>query len=194
MEKSKLRKIYLEKRNALSKDEVAFLSQKIFRNFVATFLPEEHQNIHIFLSIEKFKEIDTRFFINYFFKKNINVFVPRMNGEKLETVQITPETGFEKNKWGIPEPTGFSSQNIFFDFVITPLLYCDHFGNRIGYGKGFYDRFFSEINPEAIKIGVNFFPPEENIDDVFSSDIPLDYLVTPVEVLSLGSGASKFSK
>lgn len=194
MKKQELRKIYSEKRIALSQDEVVFLSQKIFQNFIATFLPEKNQNIHIFLTIEKFKEVDTQLFIDYFFKKNVKVFVPRINGETQETIQITPETGFRKNKWGIPEPKGSSSQNIYFDFVITPLLYCDNFGNRIGYGKGFYDRFFSEINPDAQKIGLNFFPPEENIDDVFPSDIPLDYLVTPLEVLSFGNGASKFSK
>lgn len=184
MTKSELRKKYIEKRNALSSDEVISFSQKIFQNFVAAFLPKADQNIHIFLSIEKFKEIDTQFFIDYFLKKNINVFVPRMNDEKLETVQITPETKFEKNKWGIPEPTNPASSNHYFDFVITPLLYCDSQGNRVGYGKGFYDRFFSEINLDTLKIGISFFPPEEKIDDVSEFDISLDYLVTPVEVLS----------
>ncbi|MGC4128070.1 MAG: 5-formyltetrahydrofolate cyclo-ligase [Bergeyella sp.] len=186
MKKSELRKKYLEKRNTLSSDEIAVLSQKIFQNFVATFLPESGQNIHIFLSIEKFKEIDTQIFVNYFFKKNINVFVPRMSGGKLESVQITPETVYKENKWGIFEPEDSASDNIFFDFVITPLLYCDSEGNRVGYGKGFYDRFFAEINAKALKIGINFFPPGKKIDDISESDIPLDYLVTPDAVLSFG--------
>lgn len=184
MQKSELRKIYLEKRKSLSKEEILFLSQKIFQNFVSTFLPKEGQNVHLFLSIEKFNEVDTSFFINYFFKKNINVFVPRMNGEILETIKITPETNFIENKWNILEPIGSASENISFDFVIVPLLYCDNFGNRVGYGKGFYDRFFAEIIPNALKIGVNFFSPEEEINDISEFDIPLDYLVTAEEVLS----------
>ena len=81
-----------------------------------------------------------------------------------------------------------------YDFVITPLLYADQFGNRVGYGKGFYDRFFSEINRNAVKIGVSFFPPNEEIDDVSDFDVPLNYLVTPTEVLSFGSFESKFTK
>ena len=117
-----------------------------------------------------------------------------MVGEKLEIVQIFPETKFQKNKWQIPEPEGPALENITFDFVIVPLLYCDKKGNRIGYGKGFYDRFFSELHSETQKIGVNFFSPIEEIDDVFENDIPLDYLVTPMEVLSFGIDESKVSK
>jgi 5-formyltetrahydrofolate cyclo-ligase len=55
---------------------------------------------------------------------------------------------------------------------------------RVGYGKGFYDQFFENIPAKTKKIGVNYFNPEENIDDVRDNDIPLDYLVTPTAVLS----------
>ena len=184
MQKSELRKIYLEKRKSLSRNEVMLLSINIFENFASTFLPKEGQNVHLFLSIEKFNEVNTSFLINYFFKKNINIFVPRINGEVLENIQITSETEFVENKWNIMEPIGSASENIKFDFVIVPLLYCDKFGNRVGYGKGFYDRFFAEINPNALKIGVNFFSPNEKIDDVSPLDVTLDYLVTSDEVLS----------
>ena len=71
-------------------------------------------------------------------------------------------------------------------FGFPPLLYCDDSGNRVGYGKGFYDGFFENLDKDVKKIGVNFFPPKENIEDVFQKDVPLDYLVTPVEVLSFG--------
>ena len=52
-------------------------------------------------------------------------------------------------------------------------------GHRVGYGKGFYDKFLSECKPDAIKIGLSFFEPEELITDVFESDVKLDYCVTP---------------
>ena len=55
-------------------------------------------------------------------------------------------------------------------------------GNRVGYGKGFYDKFLSECNPETIKIGLSFFEPEELISDVLEGDIKLDYCVTPNSV------------
>jgi 5-formyltetrahydrofolate cyclo-ligase len=49
----------------------------------------------------------------------------------------------------------------------------------VGYGKGFYDKFLSKCKPETIKIGLSFFAPEEQISDVFESDVLLDYCVTP---------------
>ncbi|MGZ5197266.1 MAG: 5-formyltetrahydrofolate cyclo-ligase, partial [Kaistella sp.] len=71
---------------------------------------------------------------------------------------------------------------------------CDRKGNRVGYGKGYYDGFFESVNPRAVKIGLNFFGPDEVIDDVWENDIPLDYLITPVEVLSFFGTASKSTK
>lgn len=185
MKKSELREKYLKLRKTLSKDEVLLFSGNIFKNFVSTFNPAENQKVHIFQSIEKFNEVDTSIFINYFFENKIRVFVPKMAGKNLISVEIFPNSKFEKNKWGILEPIeNKDSGETNFDFVITPLLYCDSEGNRVGYGKGFYDRFFSEINPDCKKIGVNFFPPKEKIDNIFAEDIPLDYLVLPDEVLS----------
>jgi 5-formyltetrahydrofolate cyclo-ligase len=54
----------------------------------------------------------------------------------------------------------------------------------VGYGKGFYDRFLSECNPETIKIGLSFFDAEELIEGVFENDVKLDYCVTPNTVFS----------
>ncbi len=69
------------------------------------------------------------------------------------------------------------------------MLYCDYKGNRVGYGKGFYDSFFETLSEETKKIGVNYFNPEEIIDDVWENDIPLDYLVTPDAVLSFSEAS-----
>ncbi|MEZ0130689.1 5-formyltetrahydrofolate cyclo-ligase, partial [Flavobacterium sp. LBUM151] len=55
-------------------------------------------------------------------------------------------------------------------------------GNRIGYGKGFYDKFLAECKPETIKIGLSFFEAVNQIDDVFESDVKLDYCVTPLKI------------
>jgi 5-formyltetrahydrofolate cyclo-ligase len=65
------------------------------------------------------------------------------------------------------------------DVVFVPLLAFDKKGHRVGYGKGFYDKFLSECKPETIKIGLSFFEPEELISDVFEDDVTLNYCVTP---------------
>ena len=185
MTKAELRKIYLQKRQTLSSDEVFLWSQKIFENFVLQFNPIENQKVHVFQNIQKFNEINTKPWINYFFENKIRVFVPKMIRGKIISIEIFPDTEFKVNSWGISEPvSNEDSQEKDYDFILTPLLYCDIFGNRIGYGKGFYDQFFSEINTKKNKIGVSFFPPDEIVEDINQSDVKLDYLVLPTKVLS----------
>nr|WP_316932866.1 5-formyltetrahydrofolate cyclo-ligase [Chryseobacterium sp. BLS98] len=180
----------MQKRKALSTDEAFLLSENILANFLAYFKPERGQKVHVFMPIKKLKEIDTGIFIDAFLKADIRVFVPKVVEDKLISVEISKDTIFETSSWGISEPvSNEDSQELHFDYVITPLLYCDHKGNRIGYGKGFYDTFFQSISDASKKIGVNYFSPDETIDDVWENDIPLNYLVTPTEVLSFFNGS-----
>nr|WP_250253684.1 5-formyltetrahydrofolate cyclo-ligase [Chryseobacterium sp. Marseille-Q3244] len=189
MLKAELRKQYMQKRKALSRDEAFLLSEKIFQNFITYFKPQSEEKVHIFVPIEKFNEIDTQIFIDYFLAQNIRVYVPKIVDDQLIAIEIFKDTVFETNHWGISEPiSNEDSGEKDFHYVITPLLYCDRKGNRIGYGKGFYDRLFQNISAETKKIGVNYFDPDECIDDVWENDIPLDYLVTATEVLSFLSG------
>lgn len=188
MTKAELRKIYLEKRKNLSSAEVSDGSKLILENFLNFFEITSSDKIHIFQSIPKFNEVDTSIFVNYFFQKKARVFVPKINSENLLAIEISPETEMAINSWGIPEPVGQEDAGVQkYDYVITPLLYCDERGNRVGYGKGFYDRFFAGISPASKKVGVGFFPPDGFIEDFNPHDVPLDYLVTPAAVLSFGS-------
>ena len=193
MLKKDLRKIYLEKRMTLSKDEVNFLSEKIFEKFILQFNIIENQKVSIFLPISKFNEINTLEFIKFLWSKKVNVFVPKIIDKDLISIKFTSETILIENSWGILEPLSNQNEETVFDYVITPLLYCDSFGNRVGYGKGFYDKFFQTINSDAKKIGVNYFAPTDIIDDISELDVKLDYLITPDEILSF-SGISMLTK
>lgn len=191
MLKEELRKKYMQKRKALSIDEAFLLSEKIFKNFIEYFKPSQNQKIHIFIPIEKFREVNTQIFVSYFLSRKSRVFVPKIVDTTLISVEIFAYSKFELNNWGISEPVSNEDSGVSdFDFVITPLLYCDSKGNRVGYGKGFYDGFFEKVSEETKKIGVNYFNPDEIIDDVWENDIPLDYLVAPDAVLSF-AGASE---
>lgn len=193
MLKKDLRKIYLEKRMTLSKDEVNFLSEKIFDEFILQFNVIENQKVSIFLPISKFNEINTLEFIKFLWSKKVNVFIPKIIDKDLISIKFTSETILIQNSWGILEPLSNQNEETVFDYVITPLLYCDSFGNRVGYGKGFYDKFFQTINSDAKKIGVNYFAPTDIIDDISELDVKLDYLITPDEMLSF-SGISMLTK
>lgn len=185
MLKSELRKKYMQKRKALSTDEAFLLSRKIFQRFADYFKPVPGQKVHIFVPMEKFREINTWLFIDYFLSRNIRVFVPKIVDTRLISVEISEDTAYHTNSWGISEPVSDNdSGEVNFDYVITPLLYCDARGNRVGYGKGFYDGFFAGLSGKAKKIGVNYFNPDDTIDDAWEFDIPLDYLVTPTAILS----------
>ena len=195
MLKSDLRKKYLAKRSALPEESMEAHSLEILRLFIDFFKPRSGTHVNIFLPIVKFREINTWHFVRWFFQNNISVSVPKVEGELISAKDLLPGTELITNKWGIAEPQSSSETPVSkIDMVITPLLYCDFEGNRVGYGKGFYDRFFAELNPETLKVGLNYFPPNEQIDDKDQFDIPLDYLLTPDEVLSFGSLGSKVSK
>ena len=193
MLKKELRQKYLENRKTLSEGEVNFLSQKILKNFILQFNLSENQSIHVFMPIKKFNEIETNSLIEYFWKCKVNVFLPKIHENKIISTKYTSETILQENAWGILEPVSIINEENSFDYIITPLLYCDKNGNRVGYGKGFYDEFFRTINADAKKIGVNYFPPIDIIDDVSENDVKLDYLVTPDEILSF-SDTSIFTK
>ena len=175
----------------MSSAEVEDLSKSIFKQFLGAFDMSKVKNVHIFLPIKQKNEVSTWDFIKYFWDKGISVFVPKMAQNEIKTIQLKPDTLLKENGWGILEPEDDFVEDIKYDIVITPLLYCDNQGNRVGYGKGFYDMFFSKTDHNALKVGVSFFPPAALISDVSEQDVPLDYLVTPTEVLSFISKSIK---
>ena len=59
-----------------------------------------------------------------------------------------------------------------------PLLIFDNQGHRVGYGKGYYDRFLVKCSRETIKVGLSYFNPIERIEDIQIHDIPIDYGIT----------------
>lgn len=139
---------------------------------------------HIFLSIEENKEIDTLPMITLLQGKDKNVVIPKVSsGNSMENYLLTDNTVFQKNKWHIPEPVdGIKIPENQIDVVFVPLLAFDVTGNRVGYGKGYYDTFLRKCRPETIKIGLSLFEAEDSINDIHENDVKLDYCVTPKKV------------
>lgn len=138
---------------------------------------------HLFLSISEQREVDTENILNILFAKNKEIVIAKSDFEKGEMTHylLTENTRIKKNKWNIPEPVdGIEVPTSKIDVVFIPLLAYDKKGNRVGYGKGFYDRFLKET--DCIKIGLSFFEPIDTIDDLLPNDIPLDYCITPKSV------------
>ena len=90
-----------------------------------------------------------------------------------------------ENKWGILEPSRENQDKIEpkeIDLVIIPLLIFDKNGNRVGYGKGFYDRFLQQCNPKTLKIGICLEDPIEMIKDVDKFDVKMNFCITPNKI------------
>jgi 5-formyltetrahydrofolate cyclo-ligase len=102
------------------------------------------------------------------------------DGISMEACLINEETIYRENQWGIPEPdNGQPIDPLAIDLVLVPLLICDLNGYRVGYGKGFYDRFLARCRKDIVCIGLSYFEPVESIADTDGFDIPLQYCITP---------------
>ncbi|PCJ95381.1 MAG: 5-formyltetrahydrofolate cyclo-ligase [Flavobacteriaceae bacterium] len=183
MFKKELRLNYIQLRNKVSSKELQDSSIQIANKLLE--LPIWSLNFyHIFLTISEKKEIDTSFILSILQGKDKNVVLPKMTGEHtLANYLLTDSLIIKKNKWNIPEPVNgieISSKQI--DVVFIPLLAYDSIGNRVGYGKGYYDVFLKKCAPDVIKIGLSLFRPEDEISDTNANDIALDYCVTPEQV------------
>ena len=86
---------------------------------------------------------------------------PRINKEGLmDAIETNYNTIYQNNKYEIPEPT---EDKIIppklIEVVFVPLLAFDVKGYRVGYGKGFYDKYLSLCNKNIVKIGFSYYPP-----------------------------------
>ena len=184
MTKPVLRKKYRALRSALSEDNIQDLSLQIANKLLE--IPIwEHDYYHTFLTITELKEVNTDFILNILAGKDKNIIVSKtiLNSLSMQNYLLTDSTIIRKNASHIPEPVdGIEIDHKKIDVVFVPLLAYDKNGNRVGYGKGFYDRFFSNCNSNVIKVGLSFFEAEEEIMDITKTDIPLDYCITPKKI------------
>lgn len=182
MKKEEIRKEILQYRKQLKEKEVDRLSNQIFEH--ARRLPIwQHQVYHSFLPIKRNKEVNTWPFI-HFLRDELGkeVALPKADFKDmtLEHIRYDVDTELYKTKFGIPEPIrGIHVNEESIDVVFVPLLAFDKKGNRVGYGKGFYDRFLAKCRENTISIGLTLDTRPVEIDDVDEFDFPLDFCITP---------------
>ncbi|MBE8727354.1 5-formyltetrahydrofolate cyclo-ligase [Flavobacterium hungaricum] len=182
--KKELRIEYKSLRKELSFDEVEEKSLSI-ANTLITMPIWDKTYYHVFLPIEEQKEINTEYILHLLSGKDKEILISKSDFETREMTHflLTDNTKIKKNEYNIPEPVdGIEVPASKIEVVFVPLLAFDSNGNRIGYGKGFYDKFLAKCKPETIKIGLSFFEAVSQIDDVFESDIKLDFCVTPEKI------------
>lgn len=177
---------YKKLRAAISSDKIEEMSIQIANQLLNINLDDfwkDQLYFHLFLTIEEQKEINTEHILNILFAKDKEVVISKSDftSRKMVHYLLTENTRIKKNEYNIPEPIdGIEVPNNKINVVFIPLLAYDKKGNRVGYGKGFYDQFLKETN--CIKIGLSFFEPEEIIEDINTLDIALDCCVTPKKI------------
>lgn len=146
MKKEFLRKKYKEKRdnikNKVTKDNLIY--QKVINNKDVL----SSKTLLIYISINS--EVDTIKIINYFLNTK-NIAVPKIIDNDMFFCYVTNLNELTSGKYNIPEPT---NENIVTDFdnsiCIVPGICYDKENYRIGYGKGYYDRFLSKNKIKTI--------------------------------------------
>lgn len=180
--KTELRKAYKQKRRQLESGARFHLSNKVVKNALLYLADKPHiQHIHVFLPIKRLYEINTFPLINALVQQDKDIYtsVSDHDSREMNTVKLTVNQNFIEDKYGIPVPAEWQKgDDELIQLIFMPLLAYDLKGHRLGYGKGFYDRFLSKFPKEVVKAGLSLFTPENEIP-VEPHDIPLDICITP---------------
>jgi 5-formyltetrahydrofolate cyclo-ligase len=186
MFKKEARKLYRGQRNLLSAGDRMKFDDLILIQLQTVDLPFL-SSVLSFYPIEEKAEINTFSITDYLHFRNpaLQISYPRTNVETntMQAVACCADTIFMANQYKIPEPVGdeiVSPKDL--DLVLIPMLAFDKKGHRIGYGKGFYDRFLKECKPDCLKIGLSYFEPLDNINDATDFDVTLNFCITPQQV------------
>jgi len=184
--KATLRSTYKRRRKALTDKDRLKLDDLILIQFQKLILHDVHAVLS-YWPIKSHYEINTLPITDYLSFKipGLRVCFPKTDfaQTKLQAIEVEKETSFEMNHAGIGEPT--TGELIYpeeLDMVFVPMLAYDKKGFRVGYGKGFYDRYLQMCRRNVIKVGFSYFEPEEAIPEVNEFDIPLNLAITPQSI------------
>ncbi|MBO9203646.1 MULTISPECIES: 5-formyltetrahydrofolate cyclo-ligase [Niastella] len=183
MIKNTVRKEFLQRRMNLLEEELKQQTALIASNFRKLVLPPVNYLLSYHPMISR-HEFDVSVCEEILKEQNLIMRVgwPKVHVDLLdmEAVLVEKDGLFIKNKFNILEPIGgvvITPQKL--DVIFVPLVAFTKHGYRVGYGKGYYDRFLSQCRPDAIKIGFSFFDAVEYIEDIDEFDVPLNFCITP---------------
>ena len=182
-EKQLIRTKLKKKRNDINEEYRAEKSTKI-TNFLYE-IDEFKQSNSVFCYISHISEVETLPLINFILKKGLDLFVPKIiNDTEMIALRLNNLSNLEPDNLGILTPKSGDILLNTVDIVITPGVGFTKKGERLGYGRGYYDRWFSK-NKVQTKIGLAF---EEQIVmnlPLEETDTTMDIVITENEVINL---------
>ena len=154
MLKKELRQKYKALRSQISEQDLEEMSLAIANKLLM--LPIwDKTYFHIFLPITEHNEVNTEFILHLLSGKDKEIIISKSDFDTREMIHflLTDNTKIKKNQYNIPEPVdGIEVPTKKIEVVFVPLLAFDKTGHRVGYGKGFYDKFLSECNRTPSKL------------------------------------------
>lgn len=185
--KARIRREFLKARLCLSKDEVDKKSELI-SNFLIQ-LPHYKLAKSIALYFPTRNEVDTSRIFKNATQSGKKVYYPRVDEFFLSFHEVDSTESLKSGSFGIPEPNENSpsilTENL--DLVIVPGLVFNLAGERIGYGKGYYDRSTKLINRQKRIALAYSFQVQDSIP-VSKFDIGMGYLITELGIVSCAAG------
>jgi len=184
MTKSALRELYKQKRAALPEQERLRLNDLLLIQFQQVEIPYHVNVLLSYWPLEQHAEINTFLMTDYlqFRIPGLQVAYPvaDFSNTSMQAMLVDDNTEFALNKYGIAEPlNGIAIPATEIDMIFVPLLVFDTSGNRLGYGKGFYDRFLPTCRTDCVKVGFSYFEPVAGIGGISQFDVPLTTGITP---------------
>lgn len=174
-QKKELRQILKKKRGELAFEVWREKSDQIVNHILKDGRLQKFQKIHCFVSMNERFEVDTHSLIKQWLKqgKEVVVSISDFETSSLTHTKLSSFEDLAPNTWGILEPQNVNEvPSTYADLIFVPLLAMDERGNRLGYGKGFYDRFLAQST--ALKLGLVF-------EDFVLEKIPVDEFDQPLD-------------
>ena len=184
MNKQEYRKYLLKLRDQLENREI--FDKEIYNLFINSNLYKDSNDIFIFVNYKS--EVNTKDIISYALNDNKNIYVPKTFIDKKEmiAVKINSLNDLVKDNYGILEPFNLSNTKEVFDIMIMPGAGFDLYGNRIGYGGGYYDKFIDKYNIEAIKIALAYSAQIVDFIEADEHDKKVDYIISEKKIIKTG--------
>lgn len=184
MTKGQLRDIYKHKRLSIDSRQKLKLDDLMVIQFQKLRFNEDTQVLLTYWPLVRLAEPNTHLFNGYLRHVIPHVLIcyPVVDVSKngMKAVAINEDAVYRSNAFGIHEPvTGDIVDALSVDIVFVPMLVCDMKGNRVGFGKGYYDKYLAACRKDVCKIAFSYFEPVDVVEDATSFDVPLTYCVTP---------------
>lgn len=185
MYKKTIRENIIKKRNDLSLDIKIEYDIYIFNKLINSEVYKNSNKIFTYISFGN--EVDTKEFINHALNDGKKIYVPKTDkvNKEMVAIRIYSLDNMIKDNWGILEPKYIDEEKICedFDLIIMPGLAFDRNGNRIGYGGGYYDKYFSKLKNTNNKVALVYdFQILDNIQSEIH-DIKVDYIISNNETI-----------